>query len=104
MGVKRNDASTSYSTTDKPTDAEDYEAHPLWSIKFNPTVGRILIAEHTDVKFNCSIKVPKSLINQDSTIISLWKNGKELLDIDRIASQFYQFDDNEVSTMISAFR
>ncbi|XP_066467950.1 tyrosine-protein kinase Mer isoform X2 [Tiliqua scincoides] len=103
FGVKRSIASTSYASTDKPTDTEDYAAHPLWSIKFNPTVGRIVITEHTEVKFNCSIKVPKSLLNQDSLIFSLWKNGKELLDMDRIASQFYQFDDHEVSTMISAF-
>lgn len=90
--------------TDKPTDAEDDAAHPLQSFKFDPTVGRIVIAEHTDIKFNCSIKVPKSLIHQDSAIISLWKNGKELLDVDRIATQFYQFDDSEETTMISTFR
>ncbi|KAH0622809.1 hypothetical protein JD844_025494 [Phrynosoma platyrhinos] len=85
------------------TSPENDGAHPLRSIKFNPTVGRIQIAEHMDIKFNCSISVPKSLINQDSAVISLWKNGKELLDADRIASQYYQFDDNEDIAMISTF-
>ncbi|XP_042307985.1 tyrosine-protein kinase Mer isoform X2 [Sceloporus undulatus] len=85
------------------TSPEGDGTHPLWSIKFNPTAGRIQIAEHMDIKFNCSISVPKSLINQDSAVISLWKNGKELLDADRIASQYYQFDDNEDIAMISTF-
>nr|XP_056708653.1 tyrosine-protein kinase Mer isoform X1 [Euleptes europaea] len=89
--------------TNKAPSSEGYTAHSLQSIKFNPTVGTILIAEHKEIKFNCSINVPNSLINQDSALISLWKNGKELLDADRLASQFYQFDDNEVTSMVSTF-
>ncbi|KAJ7341214.1 hypothetical protein JRQ81_005063, partial [Phrynocephalus forsythii] len=87
----------------KLTSAEGDAADPLRLIKFNPTVGSIRIAEHMDIKFNCSISVPKSLINQDSAAISLWKNGKELIDADRIASQYYQFDDGEDIAMISTF-
>uniref|UniRef100_A0A670KBL5 Tyrosine-protein kinase Mer n=1 Tax=Podarcis muralis TaxID=64176 RepID=A0A670KBL5_PODMU len=54
------------------------------------------------VKTN-KLTVPKWLINHDSALISLWKNGKELVGADRIASQYFQFDDNEVTTMISTF-
>ncbi|XP_060610455.2 tyrosine-protein kinase Mer isoform X1 [Anolis sagrei] len=86
------------------TTPEGDGAHPLQAVKFNPTVGKIPIAEHMDVKFNCSIKVPRSLINHDYATISLWKNGKELLHADRMASQHYQFDDNEYISMTSAFR
>uniref|UniRef100_A0ACB8G9U6 Uncharacterized protein n=1 Tax=Sphaerodactylus townsendi TaxID=933632 RepID=A0ACB8G9U6_9SAUR len=89
--------------TNKAPSGEGYTAHSLQSIKFNPTVGTIVIAEHKEIKFNCSISVPNSLINPDSAFISLWKNGKELLDADRLAIQYYLFDDNEISTMISAF-
>uniref|UniRef100_A0A452HL88 Tyrosine-protein kinase Mer n=1 Tax=Gopherus agassizii TaxID=38772 RepID=A0A452HL88_9SAUR len=53
-------------------------AHSLQQVKFNPTVGHILINEHKDFKFNCSIKGPQFLFNQDSAVISLWKDGKEL--------------------------
>lgn len=88
----------------KTSSGEGYTARSLQSIKFYPTVGTIVIAEHKEIKFNCSINVPKSLINQDSELISLWKNGRELLDADRLASQYYQIDDNEVTTMISTFR
>ncbi|XP_072844982.2 tyrosine-protein kinase Mer isoform X2 [Pogona vitticeps] len=87
----------------KLTSAEGDAADPLRIIKFNPTVGSIRIAEHMDITFNCSINVPKSLINQDSASISLWKNGKDLIDADRLASQYYQFDDSEDIAMISTF-
>ncbi|XP_053239429.1 tyrosine-protein kinase Mer isoform X2 [Podarcis raffonei] len=89
--------------TNKLTSTESNAAHPLGSFKFNPTVGSIVVAEHMEIKFNCSISVPKWLINHDSALISLWKNGKELVGADRIASQYFQFDDNEVTTMISTF-
>uniref|UniRef100_A0A8D0L8C5 Tyrosine-protein kinase Mer n=1 Tax=Sphenodon punctatus TaxID=8508 RepID=A0A8D0L8C5_SPHPU len=80
-----------------------YTTSALQAIKFNPTVRHIVITEHTNVKFNCSINVPKLLIDQDSAVISLWKDGKELLDADQITSQYYQFDDNEDTVMISTF-
>ncbi|XP_062979994.1 tyrosine-protein kinase Mer isoform X2 [Elgaria multicarinata webbii] len=89
---------------DRLTSTAGYADHPFRSIKFNPTVGSIRIAEHMDIKFNCSITVPKSLINPDSALISLSKNGKELLDADRLGSEHYQFDDNDDTTMISTFR
>ncbi|XP_044285165.1 tyrosine-protein kinase Mer isoform X3 [Varanus komodoensis] len=85
------------------TSAEGYADQLLQSIKFNPTIRTIQIAEHMDIKFNCSISVHKSLINHDSALISLWKDGKELLDADRLASQYYQFNDHEDITMISTF-
>ncbi|XP_077192386.1 tyrosine-protein kinase Mer isoform X2 [Paroedura picta] len=94
---------SSTTRTNKASSGEAYTARFLQSIKFNPTVGTIVIAEHKEIKFNCSINVPKSLINQDSAFISLWKNGKELLDADRLGSQYYQFEDNEVTTMVSTF-
>lgn len=83
------------------TSSGDHAGHLLQSIKFNPTVGTILSAEHMDIKFNCSINVPKSLINQDFPPITLWKNGKEILNV---GSHYYQFDDNELTTMKAAFR
>ncbi|XP_039180459.1 tyrosine-protein kinase Mer isoform X2 [Crotalus tigris] len=85
------------------TSSGDHAGHLFQSIKFNPTIGTILSAEHKDIKFNCSINVPKSLVNQDFPLFTLWKNGKEILDVGRIASQYYQFDDNEVTTMKAAF-
>ncbi|KAM6463929.1 tyrosine-protein kinase Mer isoform 2-T2 [Liasis olivaceus] len=88
----------------KLTSSEDHADHFLQSIKFNPTVGTILSAEHMDIRFNCSINVPKSLVNQDFPLISLWKNGKEIFDTGKIAIHSYQFDYNEVTTMKSAFR
>ncbi|XP_054840629.1 tyrosine-protein kinase Mer isoform X2 [Eublepharis macularius] len=103
ISASTNAMESSTMRTNKATSGEGYTAHSLQSIKFNPTVGRIVIAEHKEIKFNCSINVPKSLINQDSALISLLKNGKELLDADRLASQFYQFDDNEITTMASTF-
>ncbi|XP_053169482.1 tyrosine-protein kinase Mer isoform X2 [Hemicordylus capensis] len=101
--ISRTDASTHYVESSTGSANKFASGEHLQSIKFNPTVRNIVIAEHTDIKFNCSINVPKSLINQDSAMISLWKNGKELLDADRMASQFYQFHDNEVINMISTF-
>ncbi|XP_061481510.1 tyrosine-protein kinase Mer isoform X2 [Rhineura floridana] len=111
--VKINNTSTVYAPTyivnsstvkaNKLTPTEGYAAHPLRSIKFNPTVGRIVITEHTVVRFNCSIRVPKSLISPDSALIFLWKNGKELLESDRIYSQYFQLEDDDVTTMTSTF-
>ncbi|XP_032071331.1 tyrosine-protein kinase Mer isoform X2 [Thamnophis elegans] len=82
------------------TSSGDHAGRLLQSIKFNPTGGTILIAEHMDIKFNCSINVPKSLVKQDFPPITLWKNGKEILNV---GSHYYQFDDYELTTMKAAF-
>ncbi|KAM7172144.1 tyrosine-protein kinase Mer isoform 2-T2 [Macrochelys suwanniensis] len=74
----------------------------LQLIKFNPTVGHIVINEHKDFKFNCSIKVPRFLFNQDSAVISLWKDGKPQ-DPGRMSTQHYQVADDDEITMISTF-
>uniref|UniRef100_A0A8C5SN78 Ig-like domain-containing protein n=1 Tax=Laticauda laticaudata TaxID=8630 RepID=A0A8C5SN78_LATLA len=87
-------------TINTVTSPGDHAGHLLQSIKFNPTIGTILSAEHMDITFNCSIDVPKSLVNQDFPPITLWKNGKEILDV---SSHYYQFDDNELTTMKAAF-
>ncbi|TFK02494.1 ATP-dependent RNA helicase DDX54 [Platysternon megacephalum] len=78
-------------------------AHSLPLIKFNPTVGHILINEHKDFKFNCSIKVPHFLFNQDSAGISLWKDGKEPQELGRMSTRHYQVVDDDEITMISTF-
>uniref|UniRef100_A0A8C4VL26 Tyrosine-protein kinase Mer n=1 Tax=Gopherus evgoodei TaxID=1825980 RepID=A0A8C4VL26_9SAUR len=72
-------------------------------VKFNPTVGHILINEHKDFKFNCSIKVPQFLFNQDSAVISLWKDGKELQEPGRMSTRHYQVTDDVETTMVSTF-
>uniref|UniRef100_A0A8C4VJH2 Tyrosine-protein kinase Mer n=1 Tax=Gopherus evgoodei TaxID=1825980 RepID=A0A8C4VJH2_9SAUR len=83
----------------EPTSA----AHSLQQVKFNPTVGHILINEHKDFKFNCSIKVPQFLFNQDSAVISLWKDGKELQEPGRMSTRHYQVTDDVETTMVSTF-
>uniref|UniRef100_A0A8D2MK05 Tyrosine-protein kinase Mer n=1 Tax=Zonotrichia albicollis TaxID=44394 RepID=A0A8D2MK05_ZONAL len=55
-------------------------------LSFNPTVPRVVINEHKDVTFNCSIRVPQELLRPDAPGISLWKDGRELHVLDRIAS------------------
>uniref|UniRef100_A0A8C8STG3 Tyrosine-protein kinase Mer n=1 Tax=Pelusios castaneus TaxID=367368 RepID=A0A8C8STG3_9SAUR len=81
----------------------DPAVHALQSIKFNPTVRRIVINEHKDVKFNCSIKIPDVLLNQDSPVISLWKDGKELQGLERMATRHYEVPDGDDIEMISTF-
>ncbi|XP_074803310.1 tyrosine-protein kinase Mer isoform X1 [Natator depressus] len=78
-------------------------AHSLQLIKFNPTVGHIVINEHKDFTFNCSIKVPHFLFNQDSSVISLWKDGKEPQEPGRMSTRHYQVMDDGEITMISTF-
>uniref|UniRef100_A0A8C0JAC7 receptor protein-tyrosine kinase n=1 Tax=Chelonoidis abingdonii TaxID=106734 RepID=A0A8C0JAC7_CHEAB len=78
-------------------------AHSLQQVKFNPTVGHILINEHKDFKFNCSIKGPQFLFNQDSAVISLWKDGKELQEPGRMSTRHYQVMDDVETTMVSTF-
>uniref|UniRef100_A0A8C3TLS8 Tyrosine-protein kinase Mer n=1 Tax=Catharus ustulatus TaxID=91951 RepID=A0A8C3TLS8_CATUS len=52
-------------------------------LRFNPTVRHVVINEHKDVTFNCSIKVPQELLRPDAPGISLWKDGRELHVLDR---------------------
>lgn len=77
-------------------------AGPLGHIKFNPTVRHIVISEHKDVTFNCSIKVPQLLLRPDTPGISLWKDGRELLD--RISTSHFEISDEEDVAMTSTFR
>uniref|UniRef100_A0A8C3JQT6 Tyrosine-protein kinase Mer n=1 Tax=Calidris pygmaea TaxID=425635 RepID=A0A8C3JQT6_9CHAR len=57
---------------------EEPSASSLGKIKFSPTVQHIVINEHKDVTFNCSIKVPQLLLRPDTPGISLWKDGREV--------------------------
>ncbi|XP_074844521.1 tyrosine-protein kinase Mer [Carettochelys insculpta] len=79
-------------------------ANSLQQIKFNPTVGHITFNEHKDFTFNCSVKVPHSLFHHDSAAISLWKDGTELQEAGRVATQHYQVVDDDAVTMSSTFR
>ncbi|XP_065689521.2 tyrosine-protein kinase Mer isoform X6 [Patagioenas fasciata] len=76
-------------------------AGPLGHVKFNPTVRHIVINEHKDVTFNCSIKVPQLLLRPDTPGISLWKDGRELLD--RISTSHFEISDEEDVAMTSTF-
>lgn len=73
-------------------------ASKLPPLAFNHTVGHIILSEHKDVKFNCSINVPN--IYQDAAI-TWWKDGKELGEHHAI-TQFYP--DDEVTSIIASFR
>uniref|UniRef100_G1U620 Tyrosine-protein kinase Mer n=2 Tax=Oryctolagus cuniculus TaxID=9986 RepID=G1U620_RABIT len=68
-------------------------------LAFNHTVGHIILSEHKDVKFNCSISIPN--IYQDVAVISWWKDGKELLGAHHAITQFYP--DDEVTAVIASF-
>ncbi|XP_010149551.1 PREDICTED: tyrosine-protein kinase Mer-like, partial [Eurypyga helias] len=82
---------------------EDPSASPLTRIKFNPTVQHIVINEHKEVTFNCSIKVPWVLLRSDAQGISLWKDGRELNVLDRIATRHFEISDEEEVAMTSTF-
>ncbi|NWI09117.1 MERTK kinase, partial [Crypturellus soui] len=82
---------------------EEPAAASLGQVKFNPTVGHIVINEHKDVTFNCSIKVPHSLVRPDAPGISLWKDGRELHTLDRIATSHFEISDEEEVAMTSTF-
>lgn len=69
-------------------------------LAFNHTIGHIILSEHKDVKFNCSINIPN--MYQDSATISWWKDGKELLGAHHAITQFYP--DKEVTAVIASFR
>uniref|UniRef100_A0A8C3WRZ8 Tyrosine-protein kinase Mer n=1 Tax=Catagonus wagneri TaxID=51154 RepID=A0A8C3WRZ8_9CETA len=68
-------------------------------LAFNHTVGHVILSEHKDIKFNCSINIPN--IYQDSATISWWKDGKELLGAHHAITQFYP--DDEVTAVIASF-
>ncbi|XP_066233840.1 tyrosine-protein kinase Mer isoform X2 [Saccopteryx leptura] len=67
-------------------------------LAFNHTAGHIILSEHKDVKFNCSISIPNTY--QD-THISWWKDGKELLGAHHAVTHFYP--DDEVTAVIASF-
>ncbi|NXC46832.1 MERTK kinase, partial [Penelope pileata] len=78
-------------------------ASSLGQLRFNPTVGHVVINEHKDVTFNCSIKVPQLLLRPDAPGISLWKDGRELHTLDRIATSHFEISDEEEVAMTSTF-
>ncbi|NXJ69968.1 MERTK kinase, partial [Rostratula benghalensis] len=82
---------------------EEPSASSQGKIKFNPTVQHIVINEHKDVTFNCSIKVPHLLLRPDTHGISLWKDGRELDMLDRIATSHFEISDEEEVAMTSTF-
>ncbi|KFV08601.1 Tyrosine-protein kinase Mer, partial [Pterocles gutturalis] len=82
---------------------EEPSASSLRQIKFNPTVRHIMINEHKDVTFNCSIKVPQVLLRPDAPSISLWKDGRELHELDRIATSHFEIADEDEVAMTSTF-
>ncbi|NXL45626.1 MERTK kinase, partial [Podilymbus podiceps] len=82
---------------------EEPSARSPGQIKFNPTVRHIVISEHKDVTFNCSIKVPQLLLRPDAPGISLWKDGRELHMLDRMATSHFEISDEEDVAMTSTF-
>ncbi|KFP72518.1 Tyrosine-protein kinase Mer, partial [Acanthisitta chloris] len=82
---------------------EEPPASSQGQIKFNPTVRHVIVNEHKGVTFNCSIKVPQVLLRSDAPGISLWKDGRELHVLDRIASSHFEIPDEEEVAMTSTF-
>ncbi|XP_057289096.1 tyrosine-protein kinase Mer isoform X1 [Pezoporus wallicus] len=82
---------------------QEPSASSLGHIRFNPTVRHIVINEHKDVTFNCSIRVPHLLLRPDAPGISLWKDGRELHVLDRIATSHFEISDEEEVAMTSTF-
>lgn len=83
---------------------EESPGSSVGQLRFNPTVRHVVINEHKDVTFNCSIKVPQELLRPDAPGISLWKDGRELHVLDRIASSHFEIPDEEEVAMTSTFR
>ncbi|XP_051831767.1 tyrosine-protein kinase Mer [Antechinus flavipes] len=75
------------------------KANSLLSLAFKHTIGHIILSEHKDVKFNCSISVPNVYL--ETAFISWWKDGKELLRPHRVITQFYS--DDEFTSIIETF-
>ncbi|XP_045049750.2 tyrosine-protein kinase Mer isoform X2 [Desmodus rotundus] len=67
-------------------------------LAFDHTVSHIILSEHKDIKFNCSISIPN--MYQD-THISWWKDGKELLGAHHAVTHFYP--DEEATAVIASF-
>ncbi|KAF6104765.1 MER proto-oncogene, tyrosine kinase [Phyllostomus discolor] len=67
-------------------------------LAFDHTVSHIILSEHKDVKFNCSISIPNTY--QD-THISWWKDGKELLGAHHAVTHFYP--DEDATAVIASF-
>ncbi|NXS37572.1 MERTK kinase, partial [Pomatostomus ruficeps] len=82
---------------------EEPPSSSMGQLRFNPTVRHVLINEHKDITFNCSIKVPQELLRPDAPGISLWKDGRELHVLDRIASSHFEIPDEEEVAMTSTF-
>uniref|UniRef100_A0A5F8HGC6 Tyrosine-protein kinase Mer n=1 Tax=Monodelphis domestica TaxID=13616 RepID=A0A5F8HGC6_MONDO len=69
------------------------------SLAFKHTIGHVILSEHKDVKFNCSISVPNTYL--DTAVISWWKDGKELLGAHHVITHFYP--DDEFTAIIAPF-
>ncbi|XP_031360158.1 tyrosine-protein kinase Mer isoform X3 [Lonchura striata] len=82
---------------------EEPPGSSVGQLRFNPTVRHVVINEHKDVTFNCSIQVPRELLRPDAPGISLWKDGRELHMLDRIASSHFEILDEEEVAMTSTF-
>ncbi|XP_068042345.1 tyrosine-protein kinase Mer isoform X3 [Anomalospiza imberbis] len=82
---------------------EEPPGSSVGQLRFNPTVRHVVINEHKDVTFNCSIQVPQELLRPDAPGISLWKDGRELHVLDRIASSHFEILDEEEVAMTSTF-
>ncbi|XP_012967845.1 tyrosine-protein kinase Mer isoform X4 [Mesocricetus auratus] len=68
-------------------------------VAFHHTIGHIVLSEHKNVKFNCSINIPNTY--QETAGISWWKDGKELLGAHHSITQFYP--DEEGVSIIALF-
>ncbi|XP_033917151.1 tyrosine-protein kinase Mer isoform X2 [Melopsittacus undulatus] len=86
-----------------PEQLHQPSASSVAHIRFNPTVKHIVINEHKDITFNCSIRVPHLLLRPDAPSISLWKDGRELQALDRIATSHFEISDEEEVAMTSTF-
>ncbi|XP_039572834.1 tyrosine-protein kinase Mer isoform X2 [Passer montanus] len=82
---------------------EEPPGSSVGQLRFNRTVGHVVVNEHKDVTFNCSIQVPQELLQADAPGISLWKDGRELHVLDRIASSHFEFPDDQEVSMTSTF-
>ncbi|NXP63159.1 MERTK kinase, partial [Chloropsis cyanopogon] len=82
---------------------EEPSGSSVGQLRFNPTVRHVVINEHKDITFNCSIRVPQELLRPDAPGISLWKDGRELHVLDRIASSHFEIPDEEEVAMTSTF-
>ncbi|XP_064271554.1 tyrosine-protein kinase Mer isoform X2 [Passer domesticus] len=82
---------------------EEPPGSSVGQLRFNRTVGQVVVNEHKDVTFNCSIRVPQELLQADAPGISLWKDGRELHVLDRIASSHFEFPDDQEVSMTSTF-